>query len=394
MMTALQTFATTVAALIAIVIAAKRPDWRGGVLAVAFLILAAAADACEWFWEEFIPEWFDEPELIPITLAVVAAATAALVYRRTTLPGFQAIVRNRRFPLLVWGFLCVSIMPNLAQNKHLWSYAVTKQESTHAVRETASDIVALMGAALLVNWAILFAKDKRRRSGHVPSPHEHLLWENELTPIGRGSRRQAYKIGDTGFCAKFYLPPEECTPEKMKKSIRNEISRRRFSRLSNSSSQEVYIFGKFRHYMPEDIRSRLPPVCERVYHPQWGWGVLETYYTNPDGTAIIPYRREMERRKDKAGKMEIYRQARDILSEMIAVSALFHEPGNFHVLNGADGSITLKLIDFEPDPKTLIPLEAMFPFVRRAKLRRKARRFLAELREKHGLDIPVETEIG
>ena len=394
MISVIQVVATAAAALILICGAVQRTEWRGGLLSVAFVFLAAAADFCEPMWEAFLPDWFDEPELVPIVIALVAATCAAAIYKRTTLPGLRAIAKNRRFPILVWGLLCVSILPNVAQNKYLWSFAVTEKESTHNVRETASDAVGFFGAALLLNWAVLFAKDKRKMLRHRPSAHEHLIRENELVPIGHGSRRQAYRIGDTGFCAKFYLPPEECTADKMKNSIRHEIAHRRFSRLLNSSSQEVYAYGKFRHDMPESVRSKMPPVCERVFHRKWGWGVLETYYANPDGTAIIPYRREIERTKDPAVKREIYIQARDLLNELISVGALFHEPGNFHVLKGEDGSVTLKLIDFEPDPKTLIPLELMLPVVRKAKLRRKATRFLASLRERYAIDVKPETEIG
>lgn len=77
--------------------------------------------------------------------------------------------------------------------------------------------------------------------------------------------------------------------------------------------------------------SFLPPVCERVFHPEYGWGVLETYYTNPDG------------------------------------------------------GIETKIIDFEPESKMAIPLEAIWPWFRRMKLRRKAKRYLKHIRETYGI---------
>ena len=184
MISVIQVVATAAAALILICGAVQRTEWRGGLLSVAFVFLAAAADFCEPMWEAFLPDWFDEPELVPIVIALVAATCAAAIYKRTTLPGLRAIAKNRRFPILVWGLLCVSILPNVAQNKYLWSFAVTEKESTHNVRETASDAVGFFGAALLLNWAVLFAKDKRKMLRHRPSAHEHLIRQNELVPIG------------------------------------------------------------------------------------------------------------------------------------------------------------------------------------------------------------------
>ena len=78
--------------------------------------------------------------------------------------------------------------------------------------------------------------------------------------------------------------------------------------------------------------SFLPPVCERVFHPEYGWGVPETYYANPDG------------------------------------------------------GIETKIIDFEPESKMAIPLEAIWPWFRRMKFRRKAKRYLKHIRETYGID--------
>ena len=103
---------------------------------------------------------------------------------------------------------------------------------------------------------------------------------------------------------------------------------------------------------------------------------------------------EIARQQDEQAKAFIYTKVRDLLNELIARAARFHEPGNFHVLNRPDGSLELKMIDFEPDSKTLIPIESYLACWRRMKLRRKAKRFLAQLRSKYGIKVDVETEIG
>ena len=221
---------------------------------------------------------------------------------------------------------------------------------------------------------------------YVPPPHAHLLDEYPLERVGScGTRRCCYKIGDTGFCVKFYKTREQFMNWHRAKSIWREVENRRFSFECNSSSAEVTVYENFWSRLPEEIRSKLPPVVERVFHPKYGWGVLETYYTNPDGTAIIPYEFEIKRQKSRTNRLEIYRQAEELLEKLISCSATFYEPGNFHTLIRPDGGIETKIIDFEPESKMAIPLEAIWPWFRRQKLKRKAKRYLKHIRNHYGV---------
>lgn len=218
------------------------------------------------------------------------------------------------------------------------------------------------------------------------SPHSELLRSQPFEIVGTGTRRVCYRLGDSGFCVKFYKPRDMWIEEgrhRTKDSIRREIERYRFDVKHNTSSREVAAYERFRSLSPM-VAARLPEVCERVYHPVLGWGVLESYYTNPDGTAIIPYEFEIARQTLPV-REEIYAQARDLLAELIRTSATFYEPGNFHVLLHKDGSLEMRLVDFEPTAKTLIPLEVISKAFRRAKLRRKAVRYLREMRERFGV---------
>lgn len=226
---------------------------------------------------------------------------------------------------------------------------------------------------------------------YVPPPHAHLLDEHPLERVGLGgSRRICYKLGDSGFCVKFYKPEELCETEQRRKKkcagIQREIRNRRFDIRRNSSSQEVEAYESFWMKQPPAIREKLPPVVERVFDEKLGWGILETYYTNPDGTAIIPYEFEIERQESMANRLEIYRQAKELLEKLISCSATFYEPGNFHTLIRPDGGIETKIIDFEPESKMAIPLEAVLPWFRRMKLHRKAQRYLKHIRETYGLE--------
>lgn len=224
----------------------------------------------------------------------------------------------------------------------------------------------------------------------------HLLETEPLVRVGTGgSRRNCYRLGESGYCVKFYKPPEECAPGAMKRSIARDIERRRFDRRRNSSAMEVDFYRSHWLKMPREVTEKLPPHVELVERKGWGYGILETYYANPDGTAIVPYQNEIRRQKDNPGiKREIYRQARDLLLVLVREAAYFFEPGNFHVRLLPDGGIETRIVDFEPDPKTFVPLERWFPWYRRLILRRKAKRYLAFLREHYGIDVVVETEIG
>lgn len=372
-----------------IMTAVRHPEWRGGFAVLSAVFLAAAANEAERFWEIWLPVKFAEPELLPIAALLAAGVVIAVVNKGTVWPGLREVTRNRRFPLLVWGLLLVSILPNLAKAKWLWMVLLS-DDSTHRIREAVSDAVQFFGDIMLLNWAILFLKDKYKVFERRTGPHNDLVFRHPLEEVGRGTRRVAYKLGDTGFCVKFYRPPQE----KMKKAVRRDVGWRRFNKYRNSCSEEVHVYNVFRHDMPPEIRDRMPEVCERVFHPEWGWGILETYYTNPDGSAIIPYDKELRRQSDPAIKREIYRQARDMLLALIREAALFHEPGNLHVLFDKNGSLQLRLIDFEPESKTAIPLELFWPWYRRCKLRRKATRFLEYIRTHFSIDIPIETDIG
>jgi len=377
-------FAVIFAAAASMAVAAVRHrEWRGGLALLSSLFLAAAMNELEAPLRPLFPN-LTEPELPLIIAFIVLGLVLAAAHRGTTRQGLNAIYHNRRFPLLVAGLCAVSFLPNLASYHRLWDLAAP-QTDTSFLRDVVEHGVEAVGDVLLLVWSILFLKDKFKIFERRVSPLNRLILENELVEIGRGTRRIAYRVGDTGYCAKFYYPKEQCIEAlKMQKSIQRDVRWRRFNKARNSSSREVYVYNLFRHSMPPDIRARMPEVCERVYHETWGWGVIETYYTNPDGTAILPYENEMARQTPE-NREKIYDLAVDFLKTIIAAGALFYEPGNFHVLIRPDGGIELKLIDFEPESKTAIPLEMYCAWFRRRKLIRKSRRYLAHIRKSFGI---------
>lgn len=373
-----------VAALCMLLAAVRHREWRGGLLLLSCVFLAAAMNEPEDFFRRFFP--LKEPELPAVVFFLVLGFVLAGLNRGTTLLAFKAVYANRRFPLLVWGLCLVSFLPQLGTDKHIWTALLPSVYSTAATRELVEHGIEFFGYLFLLNWAFLFLKDKWRiLTRHVPSAHEHLLKEKAWELVGSGSRRNCYKLGDSGFCVKFYKAPKDCEEGKIKRSIRREIALRRLNKFQNSCSREVHLCNSLRHSLPAQVLQALPEVCERIYHPALGWGILETYCTNPDGSAIIPYEFEIKRQQVEANKTEIYRQAREMLQILVDISATFYEPGNLHPQFLPDGSITMRIVDFEVESKMLIPLEAVWPWYRRHKLRRKAERYLSYIRETYGI---------
>ena len=357
----------------------RHKEWRGGLMFLSALFMSASMNELEAPLSRVFPGQ-NEPEMPFVILFLVIGVVLAVMNRGTTYIGLKAVYDNRWFWLLAFGLCAVSFMPNIAESRDLWE-ALSDMKETGSAREIAEHIVEAVGYVALLVWSVLFLKDKYKVFGRRVSSLNHLIFENELVEVGRGTRRVAYRVGDTGYCVKFYYPKEQCIEAlKMQKSIQRDVKWRRFNKARNSSSREVYVYNLFRHTMPVEIRRHMPEVCERVYHPEWGWGVIETYYTNPDGTAIIPYEFEIAR-QTPANRELIYDQAVEFLRAIIKAGGLFYEPGNFHVLIKPDGSVELKLVDFEPESKTLIPLEMYSKWFRRRKLVRKSRRYLRHIRD-------------
>lgn len=374
-----------VAALL-MALAVHRREWRGGLLAMGFVFLGVALNELDPFWEKFSFFDLDEPELLPIAASLILAIACIIRWRGSTWGAFAEIVRHKHFLLLVWGLLFVSLLPNLAQSKHLWKPLVPMLSDTYALRELAQDMTKTFGHFLLLNWIVLFLKDKWRRLVHQMSPHEHLLREQPLVKIGQGARRICYRIGETGFCVKFLRDPSDAqTSRKIGWRFRLMLKNGRFDRRLNVNCLEAEAMEKYRHEAGPLVAAAFPEVVEVVFDEQRGYGVLMSLVTNADGSLVIRAEYEMKKRQDPRFSAQCCQQLEALLDELADASAPFFEPRNVQIQFLADGSTCLRLIDFEPVDKKFIPLAEVVPLIRRRNLQRKARAYLQELRAEYGL---------
>ena len=394
MSTAIHTFQAGLMALVALslaLIAWRRREWRGGLLAMAFIFLGVAFNEFDWLTSRLPPLNFNEPELIPIAVSILLATLCILCYRGSTSAALFEVWRNRRFILLVWGLLLVSIFANAARAKELWHILAPDLIDSWQVRYFAQQLTKLFGHFLLLNWAVLFFMDEWHRLAHRPSPHEHLLREHPLIEIGQGARRICYRIGNTGYCVKFLRIPgttdlaDKRFYRRLGYRFRIMLLRGRFDRTQNLNCQEAEAMVQCRLLAGAEVADAFPETIEIVFDEKRGYGILMNLLTNADGSPIIRADNAMAKRKDPAFNAAVYPKLKSLLYALINASAPFYEPANIQVQIQADGSPRLRLIDFEPVDKKLIHISEKLPFIRRADLARRTEKFLQELRDKFNL---------
>lgn len=371
-----------VAAMLA-VLSVRHREWRGGLLGVAMMFLAVALNELDLV-VKVIPSFAElESELLPIACALMAALFCMLYWRGSTRSAIAEIFANRRFPMLLWGLLMVSLLPNAARSKYLWGLMNVGAEDVRSLRELAQEMTKIFGQFLLVNWAVLFFKDEWHRLIYRPSPHAKLLHSHPLIELGQGARRVCYRIGDTGFCVKFMRDPADTrSGRKLGWRFRLALKSDRFSRQRNINCLEAEAMEKYRQLAGPAVAAALPEVVEVVFDERRGYGVLMSLLTNDDGTPVISADYEMAKRRDPVFVRSCLEQIKAILDELIACSAPFFEPDNFEAQVAGDGSVRIRMIDFEPCDKKFLPVAELLPTVRRMNLRRKAKEYLRRTAEK------------
>lgn len=198
-----------------------------------------------------------------------------------------------------------------------------------------------------------------------------------LVKLGEGARRVCYRIGETGYCVKFMRDP--ATTESTQKfgwRFRYALKHYRFDRRHNINCLEAEAMEKYRVKAGPLLAAALPEEVEIVYDEKMGYGILMSMLRNADGTPVISVDYEIERRQNISFTRSCKAQMRSILDELIACAAPFFEPNNFEAQVVADGSVRVRIIDFEPCDKKFLPVAEYVGWLRRRNLRRKAAAYL------------------
>ena len=191
--------------------------------------------------------------------------------------------------------------------------------------------------------------------------------------LGHGRRRACYRIGDTGKCLKCYLPEELIDGEG---TIAREIRKLRFNRKLNTCAQEYDYYRKLRARLPAGLMAVFPEEMELVDDPVRGWCLEETELRNFDGSPLEDFASAC-RRGGEAKVFALVAAFKQLMQDLARYRVRFFDPPNVLVQTVApNGDFRLRIVDFEPASRTLVPLDRMFPILVGVKLLRRARRFL------------------
>lgn len=219
---------------------------------------------------------------------------------------------------------------------------------------------------------------------------EFLAWDAKkyaMPLIGRGSRRACLRLEGTGKCLKCYRADDDLEyvywpgggKSPLDSAVRNEVKAFRFDRKRNICAREFACYRELRRRLPKDLADVFPDEAYEVCHPEFGWGMVETEIKNFDGSPIVPFAQAYA---ECAGEKERDRLVDAFLAlgeQFAAHSVRFYDPPNVMVQKtGADGGFRLRIVDFEPTGRTLIPVDRMLPVLARMKVRRRFVRFLKE----------------
>lgn len=212
---------------------------------------------------------------------------------------------------------------------------------------------------------------------------EALFSEGRLERVGMGSRRACYRIpGVDGLCLKCYRSDEEMelgknpsarVPKPLDGTVIREILACRFDERRNTCCQEYRYWKKLMKSSDSSLKAYLPSVMEMVKVPSRGWCLIEEFMANDDGTPVVKFL-QLWRNADEWERRTLSALL-DGLEECLVRNAVrFFDPQTVMVQR-VDGHMCLRIPDFEPATRTLVPLDTVFTAFVRMKVRRRFRRF-------------------
>ena len=225
---------------------------------------------------------------------------------------------------------------------------------------------------------------------------ENLLKSGAAKRLGIGSRRACYALPGGRLCVKCYRSDAEIAegkhPERppfkpIAPSVAQEISRFRFDEKRNTCCQEYAYWKKLKERLAPDDMAFLPSVMEMVRLPSRGWCVVEELVSNADGSPVRKFHEEWMLADVEMRARLI--ESLDAFAKLIERHAIrIYDPQNILVQKLADGSIRLRVTDFEPASRTLISFDRLSPAIARMKIRRRMARYRRSFGIYEGSKVP------
>ena len=212
---------------------------------------------------------------------------------------------------------------------------------------------------------------------------EALFREGKMERIGDGSRRVCYALPGGKLCVKSYRSEDELETRMrsdgsierypLKSSVVSEIRKARFDERRNTSCIEYRYWKELRERVFSEQLEAFPKTMEMVCLPSRGWCLVEELIENSDGTPIVKFLPAW--RNAGEGDRRRLSEALDALEDfLVRHSIRFFDPQTIMVQRTPCG-FRLRVPDFEPVTRTLIPFEAIIPALVRKKIRRRFARF-------------------
>jgi hypothetical protein len=218
---------------------------------------------------------------------------------------------------------------------------------------------------------------------------------DERALIGQGRRRRCYRLPAQELCVKFYRDTASLPP-KTRLNVRLVIALGRRCRCANVNHREWRYHQVLKRRLPEDLLAVFPEHTEPVFCPERGWGIVETLILNADGTVARKAVEELQETRDAALGLRIYKETASLLRRLAENSVRFFDPSNILVQWTGDGAFRLRIADFEPSCRALVPGLSHLPLYVRCKVRRRSARYLERLRRllfaRHALPESVFAE--
>ncbi|HRR34718.1 MAG TPA: hypothetical protein P5026_11500 [Kiritimatiellia bacterium] len=201
---------------------------------------------------------------------------------------------------------------------------------------------------------------------------------DERTLLGTGRRRRCHRVPGTDLCAKFYHAPYDL-PRGTRLTTRLNIAWGRRYRFANINYREWQYHQRLKRQLPDYMAAVFPEHTEPVYCPQRGWGIIETVILNADGTQPRRVAEELKSLRDPALGRSLYEAVECLSQQLVEYGVRFFDFPNILVQWTGPRTFRLRIADFEPSCRSLIPGLSHVDFYVRCKVRRRATRYLHRL---------------
>jgi hypothetical protein len=209
---------------------------------------------------------------------------------------------------------------------------------------------------------------------------EFTFYTKSLSLIGEGRRRQCYRFPGEALCVKFYRNPTTL-PKNTRKGVRFDITLGRHFRTLNINYREWRYHRGLKQRLPADLLALFPEHIEPVYCATRGWGVLESLILNADGTLPRRILEELTALSNPVLALRLYQESERLFDRLEKHSVCFFDLPNVLVQWTGTDTFRLRIVDFEPTSRALVPGLILFrPYVRR-KIRRRSRRYLMRMKK-------------